>query len=251
MAMIYFLGTGSAFPSSERDNTSFLFSYDDKNILVDVSGNPVRRLKEINKSSREIDSILLTHIHIDHIYGLPSLLWGMWLEHRTEPLFIYTEKQNEEQLKRWMDTIQIDEWGIQFDIQIIPFNGGEPSVIIQTDDIKVGTFPAKHSIPTVGYEFIYKEKRIVYSADTEINEHLNEYNYIDILIHEATTAQNITKFHSSMEEVLTKYELEKIEKIIFVHLSDYEPYDKVYKTFEKNNKKNSILIAYDQMKITV
>lgn len=250
MAMIYFLGTGSAFPSSERDNTSLLFSFDGKNILVDVSGNPSRRLKEINKPLHEIDVILLTHTHVDHMYGLPSLLWGMWLEKRTEPLTILTDYRNKHHLHNWLETILIYEWETQFDIHIKTFDGCKYDEVIVDDELHLFIFPAKHSVPTVGCEFVYEEKRIVYSSDTEINSHINEYDYINILIHEATFAQKRSKFHSSMEEVLTSYPLENMDKLIFVHLSENEPYDNVLTKFEENNKgRKNIQLAYDQMKI--
>ncbi|MFD2131461.1 MBL fold metallo-hydrolase [Pseudogracilibacillus auburnensis] len=251
MATIHFLGTGSAYPSSERDNTSILFSFEDKHFLVDVSGNPAKRLKELNKSLREIDTLLITHTHIDHIFGLPSLLWGMWLEDRTEPFTIYVDYRNENQLHTWLDTISIKEWDIRFDIQINTFNGAEVSELFVCNDLQLFSIPAIHSVPTVGFEFIYKAKRIVYSADTAINELIKEYNYIDLLIHEATFASKNSTFHSSMEEVLTYYPLDQIEKLIFVHLSENEPYNEVYDKLVNDNKKSSIKIAYDQMKISL
>lgn len=252
MAMIYFLGTGSAFPNAKRDNTSLLFSVHGKNILADVSGNPSRRLKEINKPLHEIDVILLTHMHIDHIYGLPSLLWGMWLENRTEPLTILVECRNKHQLQKWLETIRISEWSIQFDIHIKTFEGCKYEKVMEDEGLQLFTFPAKHSVPTVGCELVCKDKKIVYSSDTEINSHINEYDYIDILIHEATFARKKSTFHSSMEEVLNNYPLKNVDKLIFVHLSENEPYEEVLNQFKKIHKeKNSILLAYDQMKITL
>lgn len=250
MAMIHFLGTGSAFPSSDRDNTSLLFSFDKLNILVDVSGNPSRKIKEAKKSLCDIDIILLTHTHIDHIYGIPSLLWGMWLENRTEPLTIFTDYRNEDYLNKWLHTILINEWGIQFEIRIQTFNGDNHEAIINNEQLKVCTFPAIHSVPTVGYEFLYQDKRIVYSADTEINQHINQYQHIDILVHEATFALKKSKYHSSMDEVLKRYSLNKLDKLILVHLSEHEPYQEVYDKFiGKINEKDSVQIAYDQMKV--
>jgi len=252
MAKVYFLGTGSAYPSSTRDNTSLLFSFENRNILVDVSGNPARKLKELKKSLREIDTILFTHTHIDHIYGLPSLLWGMWLENRTEPLTIYVDERFKVHLSKWFETIELSDWGIQFAIHVQTFQGDSIATIIDSDELKVRTFPAKHSVPTVGLEILYNDKRIVYSADSEINSHINEYNYIDFLIHEATFAKKRSAFHSSMEEVLTSYNLQKVNSIIFVHLTDHEPYEEVCQTFLQESKVgNDIQIAYELMKVEI
>src|SRR5690625_249119 len=250
MAEISFLGTGSAVPSVDRDNTSILFTVDDINILVDVSGNPSRKIKEMNKSLDEIDYILLTHFHIDHIYGLPALLWGMWLENRSRPLTILINEENEQDLESWFQTIKLAELDINFTITIQTFNGDTSSEVISRDNFQVRTFPAKHAVPTVGCEINFNDKTIVYSADTKINSLINEYESIDVLIHEATSAREVVDYHSSMEGVLTAYELDKIKQVIFVHLTDDEPYEEILNEWDGKTA-TKIKIANDLMKVKI
>lgn len=222
---IHFLGTGSAYPGVERDNTSLCFSNNGYHVLVDVSGNPCRKLKQINIALEELDCVIFTHFHIDHIYGLPSLLWGMWLENREKPLLIFCDKRNEERLNKWLDTMKVQEWGIKFSIYIKTFNGDLTEELLMDGDMHISCFPALHSVPTIGLEIKSNNQLIIYSGDSEINSQIQTYQHIDVLIHEATSAQETDPNHTSLTEIAESYKLNSIGKVILVHLSDHEPYD--------------------------
>ncbi|MQR94096.1 MBL fold metallo-hydrolase [Fictibacillus phosphorivorans] len=222
---IHFLGTGSAYPGMNRDNTSLCFSNHGYHVLVDVSGNPCRKLKQINIALEELDCIIFTHFHIDHIYGLPSLLWGMWLEHRKKPLLIFCDKRNEKNLNRWLDTMAVHEWGINFPIHIKTFNGDLSQELLVGGDMSISCFPALHSVPTIGLEIKLENQLIIYSGDTEVNAQIQTYQHIDVLIHEATSAIERNPNHTSLTEISEFYRVDSIGRVFLVHLSDHEPYD--------------------------
>lgn len=222
---IHFLGTGSAYPGSERDNTSICFSYDGYHVLVDVSGNPCRKLKQLQVDLRELDAVVFTHFHIDHIYGLPSLLWGMWLEDRRKPLRILCDERNERKLQEWLATMEADQWPIAFSIEIETFDGDREKEILSGGGMTFSCFKALHSVPTVGLEVRCDGRVLVYSSDSEINARIGEYDHIDVLIHEATSARKVAGNHSSLVEIVETYDVDRIGKIVLVHLSDGEPYE--------------------------
>ncbi|MGG1629857.1 MBL fold metallo-hydrolase [Rossellomorea sp. NRS-1567] len=222
---IHFLGTGSAYPGSERDNTSICFSNNDYHVLVDVSGNPCRKLKQFHVDLGELDAVVFTHFHIDHIYGLPSLLWGMWLEDRRKPLRILCDYRNEKKLKEWLSTMEAEQWPIAFAIDIETFDGEGEKELLSGGGMTFSCFKALHSVPTVGLEVLCAGRLLVYSSDSEINARIGEYDHIDMLIHEATSARKVAGNHSSLVEVVEKYDIDKIKKIVLVHLSDKEPYE--------------------------
>ncbi|KPL57741.1 MBL fold metallo-hydrolase [Rossellomorea vietnamensis] len=222
---IHFLGTGSAYPGSERDNTSICFSNDGYHVLVDVSGNPCRKLKQLQVDLRELDAVVFTHFHIDHIYGLPSLLWGMWLEDRRKPLRILCDKRNERKLQEWLSTMEADQWPIAFAVEIETFDGDEEKELLSGGGMTFSCFKALHSVPTVGLEVRCAGRVLVYSSDSEISARIGEYDHINMLIHEATSARKVAGNHSSLVEIVEKYDVERIGKIVLVHLSDGEPYE--------------------------
>ncbi|MCM3720090.1 MBL fold metallo-hydrolase [Fictibacillus phosphorivorans] len=222
---IHFLGTGSAYPGRDRDNTSICISTNDYHVLMDVSGNPCRKLKQINVALEDLDSVIFTHFHIDHLYGLPSLLWGMWLENRKKPLTIYCHDVNISKLNQWLNTMEVYEWGITFPLLIKTFDGGFPEELLKTRDVRISAFPAIHSVPTIGLEVTEGNKTIVYSSDSQVNSHIQTYPHIHLLIHEATSAIKVEANHTSLTEIAESYDLEKIDKVVLVHLSDHQPYD--------------------------
>lgn len=76
---IHFLGTGEALPTTERQNTMLLCEFDQRSVLVDCSGTPIRSILRAGCRLDQVGDVILTHSHVDHLYALPSLLHGLWL----------------------------------------------------------------------------------------------------------------------------------------------------------------------------
>lgn len=225
---IILMGTACASAGIDRDNTYILLRELESCTLIDVGGNPLGKLKKLGIPTNHIKRLLFTHFHNDHIYGLPSLLWGMWIDGRTEPLDIYCTEERRQWLEYWLSLMELNQWPCLFEIRITSFDWEEPSLIWSNDEVSLSIFPAKHGIvPTVGVEVIYRDKVLVYSADTVLNPTINQYAKIDLLIHEATTARDAMPSHSSLEDIVSFYNLAVIEKLVLVHLMDHEPYDEV------------------------
>ncbi len=75
-----FLGTGSAFPSPTRLQTSLLLEESDHTLLVDCGSGATHRLAQTNKSHNEVDAVLLSHTHLDHVADLSTLVKARWLD---------------------------------------------------------------------------------------------------------------------------------------------------------------------------
>ena len=85
---IVFFGTAGAIQSKDNANVSFSVVEKKLSILVDSSGNPVQYLNRVGIDPKKLDSLILTHSHIDHIYAVPSLIHNLWLMKRKKPLNI-------------------------------------------------------------------------------------------------------------------------------------------------------------------
>ena len=86
------LGTGGMMPIPNRYLTSFIIRYAGTTILIDCGEGTQIPLQELGWGFKDINIILFTHYHGDHITGLPGILYQMINANRTEDLHIYGPK---------------------------------------------------------------------------------------------------------------------------------------------------------------
>jgi len=83
------LGTGTPFPNAERFGSAILIEAADKLLLFECGRGVVIRLTQARVSPKEIDGLLLTHLHSNHVVGIPDLWLSGWFLGRSEPLPIW------------------------------------------------------------------------------------------------------------------------------------------------------------------
>ena len=88
MNRIVLLGTGCPSPSHIRYGPSTLISTEKQKILIDAGSGVTQRLSEFGLAPSEIDVILITHLHSDHIVDLYQLYISGWHTGRTKPFKI-------------------------------------------------------------------------------------------------------------------------------------------------------------------
>ncbi|GEM_PF-551236 len=91
-----FLGTGTCHATA-RNPSSLAVSNGNEIILVDAGGGAYHQLPRLTDpffDYRNISTVFLTHFHVDHVSGLPDLIWGeMWgAQKRERPLALVGPK---------------------------------------------------------------------------------------------------------------------------------------------------------------
>ena len=86
------LGTGGPMPDPDRMASTTLIQTDGKNYLFDAGRGVTTRLVQAGVNPKNLDAILITHLHFDHIGNLGDLLLSIWNNGRTSPLPIYGPK---------------------------------------------------------------------------------------------------------------------------------------------------------------
>jgi ribonuclease BN (tRNA processing enzyme) len=76
---VTFLGTGSAMPTGERFQTGILLEAAGDRLLLDCGSGVVHALASTDVGYEGVDTVLLTHHHLDHVADLLPLLKARWL----------------------------------------------------------------------------------------------------------------------------------------------------------------------------
>ncbi len=189
MARVIFLGTASALPSATQDNSSLLFESNGYYLMIDCSGTPYRKLLSLGVDTKKLQHIVMTHHHVDHCYGLPSLIECLWIEGREEPLHIYALRSTIAIIEPLLDLFDLRHRMINyFPIEIHPIDGLQDEFIFQDANFTVRTTPTLHAVPSVATKLIFpKGTSFVYSSDTAPCESLITFSKgVDNFVMECT-----------------------------------------------------------------
>jgi ribonuclease Z len=192
------LGTGTPEPTLDRFGAATLVKAGDNLILIDAGRGVLQRLNQLNVPYDEIDALFLTHLHSDHIVGLPDLwLTGWLLSRRNHPLQVFGPAGTTNLIENLREAFSFD-----IDIRISDDHSSEAGSILQVTEVEDGyiyenggvrvvAFGVDHSpvSPALGYRVEYGERKVIISGDTKYSENLIENSMgVDLLIHEVAGA---------------------------------------------------------------
>jgi ribonuclease Z len=86
---VVFLGTSGSMPTQERSSSSVAIRRKGEIILFDCGEGTQRRMVAARLGFRRQTRIFISHLHGDHVLGLPGLIQTMTLLHRERPLHLY------------------------------------------------------------------------------------------------------------------------------------------------------------------
>ncbi len=187
------LGTASATPTRDRNPSSHYVRFGNNHILIDCGEGTQNQLLKYGLKMHKIRTVLITHLHGDHYFGLPGMLFSMALNNRQEPLTIIGPKD----LKKFIDDILAHGNGkFTYPINFISSENRENGLIFDGGDFHVHSINLQHRIPCTGY--VVEEvkagrnhrgnfRKYAYISDTIFDESIVPFiKDVDLLYHEAT-----------------------------------------------------------------
>ncbi len=149
------LGCGSATPTLRHFPSSQAVSYGNRIMLVDCGEGTQLQLRRYGLSFSKITDIFISHLHGDHILGLPGLLSTMSLHQVGGTVTVHVFSEGAELLKRILDVFCHE---LTFELRYDIIDPGAPGIVFDGKHLTVKAFSLSHRVPTVGFLFTEKPR---------------------------------------------------------------------------------------------
>ncbi|AOM84212.1 ribonuclease Z [Salisediminibacterium beveridgei] len=147
---IIFLGTGAGIPGKERNVSAIaLKGVNGKNDtwLIDCGEGTQHQMLHAPVKANQISRIFITHLHGDHIFGLPGFLGSRSFQGATSTLFIY----GPEGLKGYIEqALTISGTHLNYEVKIEEIKAGQ---LFQSERWQVSCCELDHRLTSYGYRF--------------------------------------------------------------------------------------------------
>lgn len=188
---VYLLGTGGPEFTTNRYGPSTLVKVGDSHFLFDTGRGVAQRIYECGIPFTKIDKIFYTHMHSDHIEGLPNLWMAPWFLLGRTALHFY----GPEGTKSMTDGVslmfahdyinRVNEFAKRayLDMQVSEF--AEDGVVYDDGMVKIISFTVEHSDgnPAYGFRLEHMGRSVVISGDTTYHENTVKYGKdCDVLV---------------------------------------------------------------------
>lgn len=150
---VTFLGTAGAVPTTERNPSGIHVNRDGDELLIDVGEGIQRQMMRYN-TGFSISDIFLTHLHGDHVYGLPGLLETLSFNDRTAGLTIHTPRHTREDVVALATVCGTDP---SFPVNVVETSPGD--VPVSREAYEVQTIGVDHRTRAVGYALVEADRR--------------------------------------------------------------------------------------------
>ena len=272
------LGTGNPRPSIDRFGPSTLIEAGKLRLLVDAGRGASIRLFQIGGGEllSGIDVVLLTHLHSDHVVGLPDLWLTGWIFGRKRPLAVYGPAGTSSMIGHLREAFSFDITTRRDLDEHFPAAGIEANVkevnsgtVFERDGVRVTAFLVDHGpvAPAYGFRVDYDGHSVVLSGDTRASDSLvRAAQGADVLIHEVLSpeverrlskvsdpgqTERIIVHHATPEEAGKVFSRVGPKLAVYSHIvpSPATPEDLISPT--RKTYAGRLAVGYDLMLVTI
>jgi ribonuclease Z len=204
MAEIHFLGTGGSVATPQRDNTSILMQAGNALILIYCPGSAAAKIRRLGFEPSQVGTIMLTHIHPDHIYGLPGLVHSQMLI--AGEIQIMGSKATVDFSRRLLDLFGLRRRKIRTRLRFRVLKPGQRIHFQGACSARALSVP--HHRSSLAYHFYLEteEREILFSGDTPVHEPLfADARGIDYLVHDASAPSRYFRRYPVLSRLHTSF----------------------------------------------
>ncbi len=143
---LVFLGTSAAVPTRERGLPSVALVYRGSIVLMDAGEGTQRALGLYGLSGLRVEAVLVTHMHGDHVFGVPGLLQSMAMLGRRRLLVVAGPRG----LRGFLEAASMyTRWLPPYPVYIVELEAWERLML--PSGLAVTAFPVCHGVGALGF----------------------------------------------------------------------------------------------------
>ncbi|MEO6333477.1 MAG: MBL fold metallo-hydrolase [Pyrinomonadaceae bacterium] len=249
------LGSGTSVPHPHRSSSGFWIECADGSVLLDCSSSALHRMAQEGLDWVNLDSIWISHFHLDHCGGLAPFLFATkhapQTQSRTKPLRIYGAPGLRDLIQTFSNAYDYGLLDQPFPVEIIEIEPlAEFQILGNVEAVAHSTF---HTPDSHALHIRETDKTLVYTADTGFDETLTTFaRRVDLLLMECSFLRNkpIEK-HLELPEAIHLIRRADPKRAVLTHF--YAEWDKVDFATEVASHKSRVEIieAIDGLRISV
>lgn len=149
---IIFLGTAGSVPTPNRNLSAIIIKRQNEQILLDCGEGTQRQIIKAQTGFHKKLKILITHLHGDHVLGIPGLFQTMALMDRTKKVEVYGPIG----IKQYIDcSKEVLKFGLSFPIEIFEI---KPGVICEEKGYIIRAIKSSHTEESLSFGFFEKPR---------------------------------------------------------------------------------------------
>lgn len=150
---VIFLGTAGSVPTPKRSLPAMVIQRKDELLIFDCGEGIQRQMIQAGVGFHRKTKVFITHLHGDHVLGLPGLLQTMSLMDRERRLKIYGPPGIEAFVNAIQQTVQFN---LTFPLEILEVR--DANVVCEEKEYEVHAVWADHVVPSLAYALIEKPR---------------------------------------------------------------------------------------------